>query len=399
MNKRNFGPRYISSRMGFAELRFATVQEFGLRLPLIILMTSYLLNIFQIAIISSLVVGFSILPAQIHAQVIKCSVCNKYITGEYEEALGKPVHPWCLTCSICTELITGDFTEDEGKLYHSKCYLTKDTPLCEICEKNIIGTDTIIGDKYYHQDCYLNHDAPRCDICKAPLTEEYGMNHLGQRFHTKHLSELKICDSCGRIVDENYWTFSDGRIQCDNCRETAVDDIQTAHKLMVQTAQVLANAGIEIYTPIDEIRIELVSKTILNEFGKNSGDAHGLYVIESEMLNGTLMRQEAKIYLLRFLPRDLMSAVIAHELFHTWQHERGADGDNPPWREGSAHVASSIIYESLDSDMAAALRKRMDLSPDPNYGTGFLIAYEYYQQHGMKKFLEKVIIELEGRNW
>ena len=126
------------------------------------------------------------------------------------------------------------------------------------------------------------------------------------------------------------------------------------------------------------------------------GDPHGMHYVRTESRNGRIIHEETTIYLLSDLPEELLLAVAGHELFHVWQHEHGADGGDPGWREGSANVAMFLVLRTLDSDFAAYQRRRLMATEDPVYGDGFRDALNYYRQHGIQEFLRKVVKEVSG---
>ncbi|MDP8205554.1 MAG: protein DA1 [Candidatus Electryonea clarkiae] len=326
------------------------------------------------------------------AEINNCAACGKIITKEFVEVNGKNYHRWCFVCSVCSDPISESFSEKDGKFYHAECYKRHFAPRCGVCGEPIIGYYTLKEGKHYHETCYMEKIALRCDACGEPLIGQYIENYWGQRIHSEHENKVKKCDSCGRFVlSETYWTFADDRIQCNICREQGIDDVDQARKLMRQAAAMMLDHGIELFTPVENFKIELVNSSLLEELSGKGGDPHGLHSVNSITRNGVIIKEETTIYLLIHLPRDLMLGVLAHELFHAWQHERGADEGNAKWREGSANVAMYLLLSDLSSDLASYLRQSLENSPDPIYGDGFRKAIKYYNDHGMKTFLNKVV--------
>lgn len=323
-----------------------------------------------------------------------CQKCGKPIKGDRVEVKGKFYHPGCFTCAECGKPIEGEFIEHEGKFFHPFCYLDAYAPRCAWCNQPLSGKYIQIDGHNYHEQCYRDHVAERCAICGAPIMGNYIENEWNQKIHAEHGKNVPRCATCGRYLrPADGITLSDGRLQCVNCRKTAVRNIQRAEKLLVRTAELLRSKGISLGTPLREIRLELVDTPTLRKMthSRGKGDSHGLCQVNTTLQNGRITKRDITIYLLSDLPEELFQGVAAHELFHVWQNEHEADGGSPQWREGSANVAMYLILQTFDSRYSEVQRKMLWDSDDPVYGDGFRTAWKYYTHSGLIEFLRETI--------
>ncbi len=320
-----------------------------------------------------------------------CEGCKKEITGPYMSVEGHAYHPNCFTCDSCGKPISGPFVPREGRHYHQECYQEGFGQRCAYCREVIEGKYISHEGKLYHEACYLNHVVDRCAYSGEPLVGHYMQDYWGNRVLSKYKSDVPVCFDCGRfIVQGKYYRIGAERIQCQSCERQSVNDPVEAHRVVQQARNLLERAGITLKIPDSEIRIELVSQERLQSISSPGGDSKGVHLVESRSFGGRVVSEKVTIYLLEKQPRDILYGVAAHELFHQWQHENGGKGgSNRQWIEGSANVASHLVLEQLDSDLARYQLHTLQKSKDPVYGDGYRDAIAYYQRHGLHRFLQR----------
>ncbi len=351
-----------------------------------------------VRVVTPAAVGLIVLPTHALAQRVRCAGCGKVITSQYIEANGKYFHPECFKCAACGFRIDGSYIEHKGKFYHPDCYHHEFSPRCEWCGAPVSDKYFTIDGKVYHESCYVENLAPICAITGQPILGPYVTDWWGTTISAEYKDQVELCDSCGRFALPGHaWKLADGRIQCEVCRETEVTDAGKAAQIVREAAAVLEANGIRFNTSLDDISIVLVDKNQLHELHGGEGDANGLHSVHSETMNGRVIREDTTIYFLYGLPRDMLSGVAAHELFHVWQHENDADGGHADWREGSANVAMRIMLESIHSKLADYHLDQLEENDDPAYGKGYRKAWKYYQDHGISEFLNRVKKKGSGR--
>ncbi|MCB2198565.1 hypothetical protein KQI63_04120 [bacterium] len=325
-----------------------------------------------------------------------CSGCGKTIVGSYVEIEGKAYHKACVVCAECGKRILGQYGSKDGNLYHPDCYEQAHAPRCGVCGEPIVGQYVTLEGQAYHQDCYRDRVAKRCVVCGEVIQGQYIEDGWGGTIHARHHETVPRCDSCSRFLAGLSGTrhLDDGRSLCADCWRGGVHDLPHAERLMGEAQRILGEAGIGLLTPLETISLELVDKQKIATIGGVGGDTYGVHEVESKRTSdGRVILEETTIYLVRDLPEEQALAVLAHELFHVWQHERGADGGAAQWREGSANVAGWLALQSRNTELARFLLEKMDEAPDLTYGTGFRRAKRLYETRGKVVFLERVLLE------
>lgn len=324
-----------------------------------------------------------------------CTACGKGISGQYVEVDGHPYHKACVVCAVCGKPIEGRYGTKDGRLYHPACFAEAFAPKCAWCGEPMVGEYISIEGKNYHDACYRDHVAPECDLCGAPITGKYLEDGWGQRVHAGHIEHLERCASCSRfLLDQRATRLPDGRFLCEACAASSVHSEAAARRLMRDAVKILAAQGIRMNTPLDRINLKLVDRPTIQEIGGFGEDTFGVHqVLSSKTREGRVVLEETTIYAMDDLPEDQLLSVLAHELFHVWQHERGADGGPAAWREGSANVAGWLALKTRDSDLARFLVRSYEETTDPVYGEGFRRARELFEREGKVAFLARVMEE------
>lgn len=327
-----------------------------------------------------------------------CNGCGKVIVGSYIEIEGNAYHKACVVCAECGKQIFGSYGIKDDKLYHPDCYEQVHAPRCGVCDEPIVGQYTTFDGKSYHLDCYRDRVAKQCDVCNKPIEGRYIEDGWGGAIHAEHQATVPRCDSCGRFLTNQHGTrhLNDDRSLCADCWRGGVHNLPYAKRLLREARTILANHGIEFLVELEDISLELVDKQKIASIGGIGGDTYGIHEVESQRtIDGQVILEKTTIYLVRDLPEEQALAVLAHELFHVWQHERKADGGSAQWREGSANVAGWLALKSRNTELARYLIRSMEEAKDLTYGTGFRRAKTLYESRGKVAFLERVL--LEGR--
>jgi hypothetical protein len=327
-------------------------------------------------------------------KVYTCVVCGKPILTQAAYIDGKFYHPECFRCAFCGKQIAGDYVRGEdGKYYHPKCCPDARHEICAYCNRAITDAHfTSYKGKFYHNKCYLDFVAPRCDICGEPLDGEVITDFWGNRFHARHAREFPVCVVCGRLVVRDGIEIEPGRWMCPICATTSVQTPERGREILERVRDKLAGVGIVVTTL--GLRIELVNFDILNQDKQTGRTAHTYAGIFWNSGGGDYGDETATIKVLKGLPEDLMSGVLAHELMHIWQHENGVDRASLELREGSANWASSLIYSQLGNERGRYFLGGLEKSTDPIYGEGYRTVAQYADNKGVNGVLQ--MLKQEG---
>ena len=81
------------------------------------------------------------------------------------------------------------------------------------------------------------------------------------------------------------------------------------------------------------------------------------------------------------MPKIQFAGVLAHELLHVWQNEKGISLP-PPLTEGFCNLGSYVVYKSIGNELAIRMIKNLENDPSPVYGDGFRKVFEVYKREG-----------------
>lgn len=101
----------------------------------------------------------------------------------------------------------------------------------------------------------------------------------------------------------------------------------------------------------------------------------------SKMVGLLFSRCSHSIYLFDHLPKIQFAGVLAHEMLHAWQNEKGISLP-PPATEGFCNVGSYVVYEAIGTELARYFIRCLEGDPNPVYGDGFRKVIEVYRQSG-----------------
>lgn len=109
------------------------------------------------------------------------------------------------------------------------------------------------------------------------------------------------------------------------------------------------------------------------------------------------------------LPRLLAGTIIAHELMHAYLRMRHVTGLPLQLEEGLCQLMAMLWLDSQDSwakrsgayqeRLASYLGFQIRTDTSHEYGDGFRLAYEAFQQRGLKALVEHVISTQTWPNW
>lgn len=87
------------------------------------------------------------------------------------------------------------------------------------------------------------------------------------------------------------------------------------------------------------------------------------------------------IYIFDYLPKIKFAGVLAHEMLHAWQHEKGISMP-PMLTEGFCNLGSYVVYAAINTELSRHLMKSLEEDTDPVYGDGFRNVLEVYRKEG-----------------
>jgi len=353
---------------------------------------------------------------------LRCAACGELVGGNYTEALGKvwhpehfvcahcgklisgnlfsvhqdqPYHEACLRevlglrCAACGELVGGNYIEALGKVWHPEHFC------CSHCHKPLPEEFMAKGENPYCHHCYEALFLEKCAICSRPLSGTYLVNQWGEKFCSEHDGELPQCLSCQRLICPALTgggvQYADGRWVCSLCRKTAVDRMKEARLAFKRVLQFLASLGVDLLQR--KFPLELVDRDTLlslsryvdkdNTFGVTSKT----FVIQSGQ---QVDRWVKKISILRGLPWEQFTMVVAHELGHAWLCLEKIDLKDRSTEEGFCELLAYLWLEQLGTDSAKVRMAGMKKNPNRVYGRGFRRVLRWYKKEGLRGVIEAV---------
>lgn len=324
-----------------------------------------------------------------------CNQCKKNITGRYIQVDGKAFHPEHFICASCNKVIGGGYQSKDGKYFHPDCYLLVEGMICEYCQKILDGQYTVNNGKKYHTECYEKFILHKCSICGLPLRDVFRPDNYGNKYHSSHKTELKLCDSCGRLICQSLTgggrDYSDGRHICNLCYSTAVTDNRKVAELLKKVMYKLNSFGIRV----DEktVSITAVDRNTLKSKSKSYSDnTHGFCDSQTrtESINDRVIKKITghSIYILTGMPLVLTESTIAHELMHAWLNDNTKSNHTDQVREGSCNFISYLYLKSLNQHGTSDFILLLEKDPSPIYGRGFVEIRSRFEGKPVAEFLD-----------
>ena len=228
----------------------------------------------------------------------------------------------------------------------------------------------------------------RCVICgQYILIGRYALDSWNQAAHDFH--KISFCFSCGRIIVKNGLVLPDSRQLCEICQPSVVktplqiewvDKRVRAILTSVSITDIPQDIQIEIVDPYQFMRIKGNNKIDLNQ--------HGL-AISKKITSKGVPKNEHKVYILDHLPKIAFAGVLAHELLHIWQNDKGI---NPPSDicEGFCDLGSYAVYSAINNQLALHFIEQLEKSDNPVYGEGYRKVKRYLDQNGWQALIAKI---------
>jgi hypothetical protein len=292
-------------------------------------------------------------------QNLKCTYCNKEITGKYIVVDGKPYHKNHFKCANCGKTITGNYYKKNGN--------------------------------YYDKNCFEKLFMPKCAVCNKPINGEYYTDLYGMKIHKYHENELPRCDNCNRIISERTThggvKYKDGRNICNLCYAKKLSTQAEYEKSLKKVVARLSNYKLKF--DVENIKLKIVN---LKELQKISGNKYsksiqGFTKTKIEYFFGKKTYTHT-IYILSDIPAKYAESTIAHELMHTWLSKNIKNKLSPQLEEGSCNYISYTYLKSDYSEDAKNIIKQLKHNPDKIYGDGFRKVYNRFVGRDFGLFIE-----------
>ena len=208
----------------------------------------------------------------------------------------------------------------------------------------------------------LAFNGRRCNICYGEIESDYLKDAWGNIFHKEHEKTAEFCESCYRVVsvaitDGGYY-LPDNRLICNLCYQSSVNSYDEALKILDMTIEYLSNNGINIDSSY--IKLNLIFK---NEIRLDSNN-HLNYKAFT-ILNKSESLSSHEIFILKGLPSQEFSSILAHELMHIWIAENNIKIENE-LEEYYCNLVARDLY-SVDINMFSSIKQNsIDIHLDDN---------------------------------
>lgn len=225
----------------------------------------------------------------------------------------------------------------------------------------------------------------KCLICNMAISGRYWIDAWQQTICGCH--KVEYCSSCGRFVKPTDLHLSDGRCLCSFCQPSVVSLPQHVEWVEKRVRSILSSQGV-LDVPQD-ITIKIVTPmemAKLNGKGQINLLQPGL-ACTSKTVGLFVSRCKHTIYIFDYLPKIKFAGVLAHEMLHAWQHEKGISM-SPMFTEGFCNLGSYVVYAAINTELSQLFMKNLEEDTDPIYGDGFRKVLEIYQ---MERNLQKTM--------
>ena len=316
----------------------------------------------------------------------RCDLCNTPVkAGSLRKVGNSMICPSCRrtakVCSNCGNLIRGRYWQIEGQqgVFCQHCFNI--LPRCDSCGAPMKQESTAynVHGKSICSNCWKN--AERCRACGLPIIKKYyEYKYIDGKFCENCQKNRKHCHTCGVPVGNTYWDIFDGRVMCEECHATSINDLKKANMIYKEVKSILKNnLGIELKRTYDFKLVYLKSGEPESPISINE---LGLY---KENAN------ERTIYILTSLPKAQFYETVAHELTHAWQAENTPRLKRDEIREGMAQWVAAKVLEYKGYGYKRKLA-HLEERTDYPYGTGYKkvknIAARINQKEVMNYFIE-----------
>ena len=232
----------------------------------------------------------------------------------------------------------------------------------------------------------------KCTLCTSEIRGSYLLDTWHQPICACH--KVEYCSSCGRFVKPTDLHLTDGRCLCSFCAPSIVSLPQHIEWVNKRVRSILVLHGINDL-PVD-IPIKLVTPAEMAKLN-GSGQVNLLQpglARTSKMTGLFFSRCKHSIYIFNHLPKIQFAGVLAHEMLHVWQNEKGISL-SPMCTEGFCNLGSYVVYASIGTEVSRHFMKRLEEDPHPVYGDGFRKVLEVYRKIGSD--LSKVMVHIRNK--
>lgn len=217
----------------------------------------------------------------------------------------------------------------------------------------------------------------KCTICNTEIMGRYLMDAWHQAICASH--KVEYCSSCGRFVKSADIHLGDGRCLCSFCHPSIVRTQQHIEWVEKRVRDILGRQGIDDLPP--NIPVKLVSPAeMAKQNGTNQINLCQPGLTRTSKIVGMLSSHcTHTILIFDHLPKIQFAGVLAHEMLHVWQNERGISLP-PLYTEGFCNVGSYVVYKAIDTELSRHFIKQLEQDPHPVYGDGFRKVAAIYER-------------------
>lgn len=226
----------------------------------------------------------------------------------------------------------------------------------------------------------MNSLLPKCSVCQKVLIGTFAVDYWKNKYCLEHLRDAKYhkCYSCGRLICNNLTQggvrYYDNRTVCNICRQTAVDDTGTMQKIAHRVREKMIAWGLPLRDLVYPIKLA-------NEYDITQGKTYpvkppcGITKSATRMRAGKIIdKTVVEIMILYGLPKEIVAAILAHELCHVFFVEKKFPELEPAVEEGLCELSEYLWLSDRDTPMAKFRQWSTENNPDPIYGDGFRAA-------------------------
>lgn len=216
----------------------------------------------------------------------------------------------------------------------------------------------------------------KCTICNTEIRGRYLIDTWHQPICAFH--KVEYCSSCGRFVKPTDFHSGDGRCLCSFCQPSIVRTPQHIEWVEERVRDILSKQGItDLPTNLSIKLVSPVEMSHLNGTNQVSLFQPGL-TRTSKTISMFTSHCTHVIYIFDNLPKIQFAGVLAHEMLHVWQNEKGITL-SPIYTEGFCNMGSYVVYRAINTELSQHLIKQLEKDPNPIYGDGFRIVTDIYK--------------------
>lgn len=220
-------------------------------------------------------------------------------------------------------------------------------------------------------------DKDICVVCGKPLIGRFVCDWNGNGACASHPHDsIPRCVSCHRFCNPGLSVaLPHGAYICPICKEDIVTK-QTAAGIVAYIRKAYFKAG------LGEIRNWRLKVTDISIMYARHGNLN---------VRGFATRYgyDYEICILRHLSRVAFADVLAHEMLHIWQYNRGLN-PIPPLCEGFCNMGSYYVLQHIGTPEARTFMSMLEDNTDPVYGNGFRIVKAAYDHGGWNEAVSLV---------